>query len=83
VVSFADHPNLMSICIKIIAIPNLKNALLKNSKNRVKLLSIIDSISKISQSTNSCIGFLKVKLIEGAFPRNYQQCLKDIDSVIE
>jgi hypothetical protein len=43
---------------------------------------MIDSISKITQSTNSCINFIKTKMLEGVFPRNYQQCLKDIDEVI-
>lgn len=73
----------MSTCIKMIAIPNLKNTLLRNSKNRIKLLTIIDTISKITQPSQSCIGFIKAKIMEGTFPRNYQQCLKDIDAVIE
>lgn len=43
---------------------------------------MIDSISKITQSINSCINFIKTKMLEGVFPQNYQQCLKDIDDVI-
>lgn len=73
---------MMSTCLKLIAIPNLKNTLLRNNKNRGILLNMIDSISKITQSTNSCINFIKTKMLEGVFPRNYQQCLKDIDEVI-
>lgn len=82
-VAFAEYPNLMTNCIRLIAVSNLKNVLLRNSKNRGKLLSIIESISKITQSSHSCINFIKAKMGEGAFPRNYQQCLKDIDLVIE
>jgi hypothetical protein len=83
VVAFTEYPSLMSTCIKLITISNLKNVLLRNNKNRGKLLSIIEAISNITQSANSCINFINTKMVEGAFPRNFQQCLKDIDSVIE
>lgn len=73
----------MATCIRLIAIPNLKNTLLRNNANRGKLLAIIESISSITQSANSCINFIKNKIAEGSFPRNYQQCLKEIDSVLE
>lgn len=66
----------------MIAVPNLKQVLLRNSKNRMKLLGIIDEISKITQSSASCLNYLKAKLTEGVFPKNYQLCLKDIDAVI-
>lgn len=67
----------------MIAIPYLKNVILKNSHNRGKILLIIDQISKTPQSYLSCLGYLKAKIVEGLFPKVYLHCLKDIDSVIE
>jgi hypothetical protein len=73
----------MNSSIKMIAIPSLKTVLLRNSKIRPKLLKIIDEISKITQSSSTCLAYLKAKITEGAFPKNYLQCLKEIDAVIE
>jgi hypothetical protein len=52
----------MSSAIKMIAIPHLKSVLLRKSKNRVSLLGIIDEVSKIKQSSNSCLAYLKAKI---------------------
>jgi len=69
--------------IKMIAIPYLKNVILQKGKSKVKLLSIIEEISKIQQSPSSSLDYLKVKIAEGTFPKNYLNCLRDIDSVID
>jgi hypothetical protein len=61
----------MNSAIKMIAIPYLKNVILKNSQNRGKILIIIDQISKIPQNYNSCLTYLKAKIVEGLFPKVY------------
>lgn len=83
VYAFADHPNLMVQSIKMITIPYLKNVILRNSKNKNRIMSIIDEISKIKQSPSSCQAYIKAKISEGTFPKSYLHCLKEIDSVID
>jgi len=36
--------------VKMIALPYLKNVILKKSKNRTKLMMIIEDVAKITQS---------------------------------
>lgn len=62
VYAFADYPSLMIQSIKMITIPYLKNVILRNSKNKVRLLNIIEEISKIKQSPNSCQAYIKAKI---------------------
>lgn len=83
VYAFADYPSLMNQSIKMITIPYLKNVILRNSKNKVRLLSIIEEISKIKQSPASYNAYIKAKISEGTFPKSYLHCLKEIDSVID
>lgn len=52
----------MLIAVKLIALPYLKNVLLKNGNNRIRLLSVIDEISKMAQSFSSCLSFLRIKI---------------------
>lgn len=81
--NFTEYPLLMMNSIKLIAIPSLKTTLLKNFQIRGRLLSIVESISKITQTPNSSIAFLRAKVLEGSFPRNYHSALKDIDAIIQ
>lgn len=69
--------------IKMITIPYLKNVILRNSKNKAKLLAIIEEVSKIKQSTQSCQAYIKAKIREGVFPKSYLHYLKDIDAVVD
>ena len=81
--SFVDYPSLMYTAIKMIAIPYLKNVVLNNSKNRNKILSMIDKISKIPQHPSSCLSYLRAKISEGFFPKVYLSSLKEINVVSE
>ena len=81
--NFVDYPSLMYIAIKMIAVSYLKNVVLNNSKNRNKILIIIDKISKIPQHTSSCLSYLRAKILEGLFPKVYLSSLKEFDVVIE
>jgi|688.fasta_scaffold2439938_1 hypothetical protein len=73
----------MLIAVKLIALPYLKNVLLKNGKNRLRLLSVIDEISKMAQSFSSCLSYLRIKINEGSFPKNYLHFLKEIEAILE
>jgi tetratricopeptide (TPR) repeat protein len=81
--AFADYPNLLTVSIKMITIPYLKNVILQKSKNKIRLLNIIEEISKINQLPNSSLSYIKAKITEGTFPKGYLHYLKEIDSVID
>jgi hypothetical protein len=67
----------------MITIPYLKNVILRNNKNKTRLLGIIEQVSRVIQSPSSSLSYLKAKITEGTFPKSYLHYLKDIDSVIE
>jgi hypothetical protein len=60
---FTDYPNLIHAAIKLIVIPFLKKTILSHNKNGSKILLIIDRISKIPQNYNSCLTYLKKKIV--------------------
>lgn len=61
--NFIDYPNLIHAAIKLIVIPFLKKTILSHNKNGSKVLLIIDRISKIPQKYNSCLAYLKNKIV--------------------
>jgi hypothetical protein len=53
--AFANYPSFITVSIKMITIPYLKNVILQKSKNKIRLLNIIEEISKINQLPNSSL----------------------------
>jgi hypothetical protein len=66
----------------MIALPYLKG-ISQKTPSRSKLLSIIEEVSRIQQTPKSSLEFIKAKISEGTFPKNYLGCLRDIESVID
>lgn len=69
--------------MKLIFLPYLKSIIFQKSKNRVRVLTALEEISKLTQSTFSCTTYLQEKIREKKFPYSYIQTLKDIDGITE
>lgn len=49
----------------------------------MRVLTALEEISKLTQSTFSCTTYLQEKIREKKFPYSYIQTLKDIDGITE
>ena len=68
---FVNSQVLFFKALKMITIPLLKSIFLAKDKKKFKILAIIEGLSDMSHIPNSSANFLRVKTIEGVFPKSY------------
>jgi hypothetical protein len=56
---FANDAEMLKQTIKTIFLPYIKSLILQKSRNRMKALTLLDEISKLTQSTFTCLSYLQ------------------------
>jgi hypothetical protein len=82
--AFVEYPNVLTLAIKMVALPSLKHAVVRRSRNPGRLMGLCEDVGKIAESTkNSLAGYIKERILEGSFPRSFLIHLKEIDMIFD
>jgi hypothetical protein len=52
---FADHPTLLVSAIRAVSVPTLKNAIIFKSRNAMRITSLMEDLSKMTQASQSTL----------------------------
>lgn len=62
--AFVDYPNVLTSAIKMLALPSLKHAIVRRSRNSGRLMGLCEEVGKIAESTqNSLTGYIKERIV--------------------
>ena len=82
--AYTEYPALLVSAIRAVSIPTLKNAIIFKSRNGLRVMSLMEDLSKMTQSSQSTLSnYLRDKIIRGDYPRSFLLQLKDVDSLID
>ena len=79
---YSENPELLKAAVRLVALPYLKHVILKQGAGRARLLHIVEEVAKITQTEQACLAYLRTRMREGAFPRNYLAFLKEAEAVV-
>ena len=82
--AFAEYPALLVSAIRTVAIPTLKNAIVFQSRNAMRVMSLMEELSRMTQASQSTLSnYIREMILDGTYPRSFLLQLKDIDNLVD
>ena len=73
----------MVSAIRTVAIPTLKNAIVFKSRNAIRVMSLMEELSRMTQASQSTLSnYIREMILDGTYPRSFLLQLKDIDNLV-
>ena len=81
--AFAEYPALLVSAIRTVAIPTLKNAIVFQSRNAMRVMTLMEELSRMTQASQSTLSnYIREMILDGTYPRSFLLQLKDIDNLV-